>query len=157
MPLVKRIVVATDFSPHAGYALEMAIELAQLEHAALTLLHVCIPPAYAYATSGMIAPTPEMVADLITAAENELRALKERVAGRGISVDTLCLVGEPREVIPQLARERGYDLIVTGSHGRRGFRRFFLGSVAEHVVRVSSVPVLVAHEPVAPASPEARV
>jgi nucleotide-binding universal stress UspA family protein len=104
----------------------------------------------------MIAPTPELVADLIAAAEKELRALKEQLSGRGVSVETLCLVGEPRDVIPQLARERGYDLIVTGSHGRRGFRRFFIGSVAEHVVRVSTVPVLVAHEPAEAATVDAR-
>jgi nucleotide-binding universal stress UspA family protein len=152
MALVKRIVVATDFSPHADHALEMAIELARLERASLTVLHVCLPPAYAYATAGAIAPTPEMMGDLIAAAETELRALKERLATRGIAVETACIVGEPREVIPEFARERGHDLIVTGSHGRRGLRRFFLGSVAEQVVRAASVPVLVAHRPAEPAT-----
>lgn len=147
MALPKRILVATDFSAHAEHALEVAIELAQQTRASLTVLHACQPPAYAYATTTMIAPTPELVADLISAAERELQALKERLAKRDIAVETACIMGEPRDVIPQFARERGHDLIVTGSHGRRGFRRFFVGSVAEHVVRAATVPVLVVHQP----------
>jgi nucleotide-binding universal stress UspA family protein len=149
MPLARRILVATDFSPHAARALDIAIELARLLDASLTVLHVCQPPAYAYAAGGvtMIAPAPELITDLIAGAEKELQALKERLAARGIAVDTASVLGEPRDVIPQFARERGHDLIITGSHGRRGFRRFFLGSVAEHVVRAATVPVLVVHQP----------
>jgi nucleotide-binding universal stress UspA family protein len=150
MPFPRRILVATDFSPHAAHALDLAIELAQVQDASLTVLHVCHPPAYVYAAAGagtMIAPAPELIADLVADGERELRALTERLAARGIVVETACIVGEPRDVIPQFARERGYELIVTGSHGRRGFRRFFLGSVAEHVVRAATVPVLVAHHP----------
>lgn len=62
---------------------------------------------------------------------------------RGIEVQGSVLEGDPAEVIIRAAQEKDVDLIVVGSHGRRGLRRFFLGSVAEHIVRSAAVPTLV--------------
>jgi nucleotide-binding universal stress UspA family protein len=147
LPIAHHIVVATDFSPSSEHALEQAIELARLQQARLTLLHVVKPPAYSVPRGVMIAPAPDLLADLITAAEEQLELYQTRIALRGVAIDTACVVGEPSDIIVRYADEHRCDLIVTGSHGLRGFRRFFLGSVAEHVVRAASVPVLVVHHP----------
>ena len=61
----------------------------------------------------------------------------------GISATGNVLSGTPAEMLIAVAQQRGADLIVLGSHGRRGLHRLFLGSVAEHVVRTAPVPVLV--------------
>jgi nucleotide-binding universal stress UspA family protein len=62
---------------------------------------------------------------------------------RGVAVKGIVLAGRPNDVLVAAAKQRDADLIVLGSHGRRGLRRLFLGSVAEDVVRHSAVPVLV--------------
>jgi len=51
--------------------------------------------------------------------------------------------GVPAEVILDTAKEAGFDLVVVGTHGRRGVKRFLLGSVAERVIRHAHCPVLV--------------
>jgi nucleotide-binding universal stress UspA family protein len=58
-------------------------------------------------------------------------------------VSTAVVSGAPAEEIVRFARERGFDLLVLATHGRAGVRRMVLGSVAEHVVRDATVPVLV--------------
>jgi nucleotide-binding universal stress UspA family protein len=60
------------------------------------------------------------------------------------NVEAKMVTGEPWEKILENAREIGADLIVMGTHGRRGISRALIGSVAEKVVRLASVPVLVA-------------
>jgi nucleotide-binding universal stress UspA family protein len=65
------------------------------------------------------------------------------LAAPGVSVDTVLLSGHPADEIVGLARARGCDLLVLATHGRTGFRRAVLGSVAEHVVRNAPCPVLV--------------
>jgi nucleotide-binding universal stress UspA family protein len=69
---------------------------------------------------------------------------------RGIAAEGAVLDGQTCEALIEAAATRDADLIVVGSHGRRGLRRFFLGSVAECIVRRSSVPVLVARAMAAP-------
>ena len=146
MPMIRKIVMATDFSPYSERGLEMAIDLAARERATLTLLHVCSVPYYAYAAGdGVVASSPDLFAEMLADAKCSLAAVERRLAARKVVIDTVCLEGEPRDAIPGFAAEHEFDLIVVGSHGRRGFRRFFLGSVAEQVVRAATVPVLVVH------------
>jgi nucleotide-binding universal stress UspA family protein len=61
---------------------------------------------------------------------------------RGLDVESVFVVGEPRRTILSTTVERGVDLIVMGTHGRRGLSHALLGSVAEAIVRLSPVPVL---------------
>jgi nucleotide-binding universal stress UspA family protein len=62
------------------------------------------------------------------------------------------ILGEPAEAIVERARTGGYDLIVMGTHGRKGMQRLLLGSVAEKVVRRSACPVLTVHRGESPAA-----
>jgi nucleotide-binding universal stress UspA family protein len=78
--------------------------------------------------------------------EQALRVVGKAVAaaeGRGVSAKGHVVQGEPSAALTAAAQSEAADLIVLGSHGRRGFQHLFLGSVAEHVVRSAAIPVLV--------------
>lgn len=145
MATIRKILVATDFSRDAEQALELALDMGRTYGATVTLLHVCQMPAYAFFNGGMYAPTPELVGDIIRDADEQLRAERARLRGRGFETEAVRLTGDPAEIVPQYADSHGFDLIVMGTHGRRGLRRMVMGSVAERVVRVAEVPVLTVH------------
>jgi nucleotide-binding universal stress UspA family protein len=67
----------------------------------------------------------------------------------GVPIESVLKSGDPRDVVPAVAKDLGCDLIVLGTHGRRGLARALLGSVAESILRTSHVPVLAVrgHEP----------
>lgn len=142
---MRKILVATDFSPDSEDAVDAALALAQRTDARVTLLHVCEPPPYSTPALGMYVPSPELMADVIASARRALELRKARCATRGAVVDTALVVGAPAAEIVRYASDRGFDLVVVGAHGGRGFRRFMLGSVAEAVVRTADRPVLTTH------------
>jgi nucleotide-binding universal stress UspA family protein len=142
--LMRKILVATDFSPHSDAALELALDLAQHYDASLTLLHVCHIPSYVFFGGGAYVPSPELTDDILDDAQRALTQARERAAQSGVAVETHALLGEPAADIVRFAHEHKSDLIVVGTHGRRGLGRLVLGSVAERVVRTADVPVLTA-------------
>ena len=131
------ILVPTDFSEAAAEALDYAAYLATRFDAKLTLLHVHEFPVYAYA-SGIYFPT----VDLYAAAKKSTEEAVAALCMRWPFSDGLIAEGIPWEQIVNLANDRKMDLIVMGTHGRRGISRALLGSVAEKVVRMAAVPVL---------------
>jgi len=150
---MKKILVATDFSPHSQAALDLALSLRD-EGGALTLLHVCQVPTYAYFGGGVYVPSPELEQTILDDAKRGLAALCERTTQRGVRIDGHAIIGDPAAEIVRWAKEHGCDLIVVGTHGRRGFQRFMLGSVAERVVRTAETPLLTAR--LAPQAEAAR-
>ena len=149
---IRKILVATDFSDDAEEALELALDMARAYGATVTLLHVCQLPAYAFFHGGMYAPTPELVGDIVRDADEQLRVVRERLRARGQEIEAVRLSGEPAELVPQFAESHGFDLIVMGTHGRRGLKRMVMGSVAERVVRFARMPVLTVHAQPQPAA-----
>jgi len=139
----RHIVVATDFGPAASAALEHALLIAKSFDATLTIVHCTWLPPYYYSAyaEGLAWPTDEL--------ESKAKAaLDEAAAGaRAVhaKVDTVLVAGETWDRIGQVAKEKGADLVVVGTHGRKGLPRMFLGSVAEKIVRTSEVPVLTVH------------
>jgi nucleotide-binding universal stress UspA family protein len=135
--MIKHIVVAIDFGEPAQAALSYAIGLAQKFGAKLTLLHVYGIPTVYY---------PDSVAwpleDLAKAAQATLDAEVAKVRASVPSAEGHTEVGDPRERILAFAKDSGADLLVLGTHGRRGLAHLVLGSVAEWVVRASPLPVL---------------
>jgi nucleotide-binding universal stress UspA family protein len=138
----QRILCATDFSETAEAAWEVACELARVHRAELVLVHVFVAlPLYA------LGETP---APAVARAWEEQRAwvqsaLDERVAAaaaRGLTARALLKVGASAAGIADTAAEERADLVVIGTHGRTGFNRLLLGSVAERVVRIAPCPVL---------------
>ena len=141
MNKLQRILVATDFSETADAALDEALVLATRTGAKVTIVHVWQIPIYGL-PDGSIVASAQMVTEILDGADDALEALVARCRDRGYDVTSELVQGPPEEKIRDLAVRLGADLVVLGTHGRRGISHAFLGSVAEKVVRTCPVPVL---------------
>ncbi|WP_242343415.1 universal stress protein [Anaeromyxobacter terrae] len=137
MATFKHVLAATDFSEASGRALEMACTIARDSGARLTVAHVAEVPTY----TEFAAPV-DLVTPITDLAETKLEELLKSVRDVCPGVKGAVRVGAPWEQILAAAAEVGADLVVVGTHGRRGFAHAFMGSVAERVVRLSPIPVL---------------
>ena len=142
---IKTILFATDFSPPSDYAFEFAAALAQDYKAKLLILHALEEPKPFY--GGVMTPPPPESATGQMRQEIEMKLQKLRPASSAIAVEHLLVVGDAGPAITQMAETRKSDLIVMGTHGRTGFGRFMLGSVAEEVLRHAACPVLTLKAP----------
>ena len=137
---VKHILVPTDFAPASAEAVEWALELAAKFDAELTLLHTWEIPPYPYVDYVM--SIIDLSGTLEKAASGALATALENVRTRFPRVKSVLKLGLPWQEIVGAVQDLGVDLVVMGSHGRHGFDRVLMGSVAEKVVRLCSVPVL---------------
>jgi nucleotide-binding universal stress UspA family protein len=137
MKTFKHVLVATDFSEHADHAADVAAALAAEQDAKLTVVHVVHLPEYAYAER-----TAAALDDLVPKAQDALDQAVARLEKRAPRVEGVLAQGVAWEAIVRIAKECAVDLVVTGTHGRRGVPHMLLGSVAEKVVRASPAPVL---------------
>ena len=133
----RHVLVATDFGEPAERAIATGSELATKFDAKLTLVHAYVIPTTTYDERSYWP-----AAKIVNEAETALRRAVEKTKERAPAAESVLVRGDPREGILAVARERGADLIVMGTHGRRGLSRVFLGSIAERVVRTSPIPVL---------------
>jgi predicted phosphoribosyltransferase len=136
MERIAHVLVATDFGPASENALETGAELAQRFGAALTLVHV-VEATHPYLVGAVDA--------LREAAGAPLDAAVARARARVPSCKGLLRVGKPWQEVVGATAEVGADLVIVGSHGRRGLPRALLGSVAERIVRHAPAPVLTVH------------
>ena len=163
MDAFNRILVPVDFSAHSDLALRYATTLADRFGATVEVLHVVEDPFVSGAWSAeTLAPNiPELLADLVTAARGKLADLKAAALNQGVhfttAVMTTVLTGRPADSICDYAITEKFDLIVMGTHGRRGLSHALMGSVAERVVRMSPCPVLTVREMTPDAREEAPV
>ena len=136
-----KICCPIDFSETSRVALEEASELARRYQGELALLHVFEPPV---ATSDLMVAPPGMFEQTAKDLERKLELWKGEAEQRGARVvRALVVTGAAATETVRFAREGGYDLVVMGTHGRRGLRHLVLGSVAERVVREAPCAVLV--------------
>ena len=137
------ILVAIDGSPDADQALTQAIDLAESEHARLTLFSAVVTPSTAaYIGGGGAMVVAAFARDAETETEKVLRAAVGRVPD-GVSVSTV-LSGEPvRLALIHQITSGHHDLVVMGSRGRGALRSVLLGSVSHYVLNHSPVPVLI--------------
>lgn len=132
----EKILFPTDFSPAGDEALKLATSLARDKGAVLFIVHVEEPVAM-YAAGEF----PEAIAEPPT--DELLKQLEEvKPADPSVKVEHRLLKGDPAEALVQFADDENVDMIVMGTHGRTGFSRLLMGSVAEHVVRKANCPVL---------------
>lgn len=136
----KRILVATDFSDTAKAALEYALALAKPLSAEIVLVHAWEIPLYAFPDGAMI-PTG-LFEGLEAASDEALQGAVKGAAASGVPLRGVLRMGPPWREIVAVAESEKVDLVVIGTHGRRGVARMVLGSVAERVVRTSPCPVL---------------
>lgn len=139
--LPKNILVPTDLSEGAEEALDYACELAAKLGATIHIVNVIGIPALGLPELG-VALTTTVIDSLIADNQKALDELKARKCLQATIGQVLLRTGDARDVINQTALEVGADLIVMGTHGRRGVTRALLGSVAETVVRSAPCPVL---------------
>jgi len=142
--MYKKILVPVDGSETAALGLNEAIKLASNQRGKIRLVHIVneliVVSQYASAA------TLGQLIDFLRSSGESILGDAKTVAGRaGVEVDTLlveAMGGQAGEHIVQQAEKWGADLIVCGTHGRRGIRRLVMGSDAEYIVRNTPVPVL---------------
>lgn len=139
------ILVPTDGSENAEAAAEHAVGLAEAFDATVRVLNVVDAAALVGGMDEFDAG-PEVERALESAGEGAVGTVAGMASEAGLDVTTEVLTGRPHRSIADYAAEVGADLIAMGTHGRTGLERLLLGSVAERVVRTSSVPVLTVAE-----------
>jgi len=140
MGLYGRILVPTDGSAGTRRAVEHAVDLAAAHDATVHAVYVVDTASFA---SVSVDASWEGVSEMLTdEGEAALATVEDVGAGRGVAVETCLLSGSPSQEIVRYAEAEDCDLIVMGTHGRGGIDRLLLGSVAERVVRSSTIPVL---------------
>lgn len=140
--MADHVLLPMDGSEQARRALEHV--LGEHPEARVTVLHVIDPARATYGAKAGIPPSSEeWFDDEEASAERLFEEIRGRAVEAGVGVETVTEVGQPSRIIVEYAEEHDVDHIVIGSHGRRGLSRVLLGSVAERVVRRSSVPITV--------------
>jgi nucleotide-binding universal stress UspA family protein len=149
---LNRILVPVDFSAHSQKAVRYATTLANKFGARVSLIHVVEDPFVtgAWQSEAFIPNIPELLDALLTAAQNQLAALKKDLAAHGLVVETKVITGRPSHAIVEHAAAGHFDLIVMGTHGRTGLSHALLGSVAERVVQKAPCGVLTVRETAPP-------
>jgi nucleotide-binding universal stress UspA family protein len=149
----KKIMIAMDGSDCSKLAASRGLELAQLSGGTVYAVHV-VPTAYLFTLDGDYfssmgvnpywEPVNETLYETLNIhgqqAVNYVKSLGEL---KEVTVETVLLDGHPAEKLVQYAEEEGMDIIIMGTHGKKGLDRLLLGSVAGNLVRHSKVPVMV--------------
>ncbi|MCL4457968.1 MAG: universal stress protein [Nitrospirae bacterium] len=137
---MQKILVAHDGSKSSDKALKKAVELAVKFNTSLTVLSV-IPELYLTELSSV---DRSRIFDALSRETTEaMEKIRKSLSGKSMDVKTLIRQGDPAEKILETAQKMKAELIVTGSHGRHGTKKFLLGSVSSKVVDYSKCPVLV--------------
>ena len=143
--LPRHVLVPHDFSDTAQAALDYAVALAGKLQARVTVLHCYELPSYGFPEG--VGLTAELVQGIQHASEDGLKAVTAKARRPGLEVAELLRQGPAWSEIDAVARAAKVDLVVMGTHGRKGLSRALLGSVAEKVVRTAPCPVLTVRLP----------
>lgn len=152
----QHILVAVDGSPTSEHAVAQATDLARATGGHIRLLHVLDPMAH---VSGFERPEvyrQDVLPRLHMQAQALLQQTQQRVEQHGVAVDCMLidnLNARVADLVVEHAKTWGADLIVLGTHGRRGLARMLMGSDAEQVARTACAPVLLVRLPAAAQNP----
>lgn len=135
-----KILVAHDGSKSSDKALKKTLEMTANLNASLTVLSV-IPELYLTELSDT--DRGKIMEALSRETAEAMERIRKALSGKSLDVKTLIRQGDPAEKILETAQKMKVDLIVTGSHGRHGTKKFLLGSVSGKIVDYSKCPVLV--------------
>jgi len=138
---LQRILVPTDFTETSDHALTWAIDLAKRLGASITVMHAYEIPIVSFPDGALLA-TPEIAGRLAEASRAALDAAVRKQQDAGVPLDSVLREGTAWEEINAVADMIDADMVVIGTHGRRGFSRALLGSVAENVVRTGHRPIV---------------
>lgn len=141
MIAIKNVLCPVDFFPASQRALEYSVALARNYGATLHILHVVspiLPTSYEFSVN-----TADFVREFEEQAIARIGKMEGDARSAGIEAQTAVRTGDIDEELKGAISASGADIVVMGTHGRRGFERWFLGSVTERLLRHCSVPVLV--------------
>jgi nucleotide-binding universal stress UspA family protein len=145
---IRTIVVGVDFSPVSEVGLRQAVGVARRVGARVVLAHAAAIPEQPEGLPASMSDTAQAYLGVLRGRmaedKRQLAELATRLGGQGVDLSHVLVDGFPDDALVTAAHDLGAELIVTGSHGRRGLGRILLGSVAERVVRSAPGPVLVA-------------
>jgi len=133
------LLVPVDFSDCTRGLVDRAADLAARLGVGVTLLHAVEPPA---GLIGATLPGGSAAAQLSVESDNQLRYYLARIRAKGVDATGITREGAPEKVILESAESMEAEMIMMGTHGRRGVNRMMLGSIAEYVLRRAEVPVL---------------
>lgn len=148
--MIRTIFIPVDFSEAAARACEYGVDLAEKLNTAsgegtpaptVEIFHCYEIPAMT-GPDGSLLVGPETATDIMDDAQKRLKAFAKRFEKSAVTVQHRTSQGPAADTILGRAKEIGADLIIMGTHGRKGLKRFFLGSVAEQVLRSATIPVL---------------
>ncbi|TAK74393.1 MAG: universal stress protein [Aquabacterium sp.] len=143
--MYRRILVPIDGSPIAERGLKEALALARSTGGQVRLLHVVDEVSFAVSAEAAAAYAADLLQLLHRRGDGILAAAQEQARAAGVPCDTAMrdgLAGRLCDLVIEEATRWPADLIVIGTHGRRGAQRLLLGSDAEQILRLSPVPVL---------------
>lgn len=152
--MYQRILVPVDGSDTSNAGLAEAVKLARLTGAQLRLLHVVDESPFLMSAEGMAAISTDVLGLLREGGARILDKARAYAVDKGVAADTLLydgLTGRLADCVAEQVQQWRADLIVLGTHGRRGVGRMLLGSGAEQVARTATVPVLLVRQPASPA------
>ncbi len=144
-----RILIASDGSELADRAVDHGVQLAKLAGSEVTIVTVTEPVTivgggYATVVGGVVDPIPELIEAQEKSARELLQRAANRAADQGVTAKTILVDNSfAAEGIVATANEIGAELIIMGSHGRRGLNRLLLGSQTNNVLAHTKLPVLV--------------
>lgn len=151
--MYQKILVPIDGSPTSSRGLQEAIKLAKLTGARLRLMHVVDSISFAAGMEASMMVTGEMFDLMRESGEKLLATARAKVEKAGLRVDTVLvdsMAGRVCDLVIAQAQSWHAGLIVLGTHGRRGVGRMLLGSDAEMITRLATMPVLLVRAAEAP-------
>jgi len=155
VPSIERILVPIDFSDATQYVLEVAEEIALRTHASLILTHVVDIEFYPY--YGLLEdPVWLIERDMIDVWMTKLSEMVAELRAKGLNANWETDTGYAARVVTEYADRNKMDLIVIGTHGRSGFDRIMVGSVAEKVLRSAPCPTIVVNTSTVPVAKKAE-
>ena len=148
--MYQRILVPIDGSTTSNQGLDEAIKLAKLTGASLRVIHVVDALTFATGSELYGGFASDVIPQMREAGEQIVEKARTRVKEQGVTVDSMLfnsLSTRVSDIVVDQAKAWDADLIVIGTHGRRGVNRLMLGSDAEQIVRMAPVPVLLVRAP----------
>jgi nucleotide-binding universal stress UspA family protein len=144
MKTARSILYASDLSPASKPALDRAIDMAKINRAKLTIVHVMSPVVPMFGDGYMSPKVWDGLEERVKRrTRQELDKLVTKAKTAGVPVTPVVMEStRPADRILELARSKRPGLIVMGTHGRRGLAKMFLGSVAQRVAAASPCPVM---------------
>jgi len=137
---VQKIIVADDGSTFAQKAIDKSIELAKKEEIEI----ICVNVIEDFCPIGLTEIDCNVVRELqMKEANTIIAAAVEKFKKAGVNARVIIEIGSPAEMITEVAKREGADMIIAASHGKHGAKKFAFGSVTARLIEHSPVPVLV--------------